>query len=386
MPRLYPMQGNAQQFVGIPTSAEFIQLTTIEGVFRRHRRKNIRLLACDRALAEFEAHGAIPYAGPGVEPAEVTEGYHYITKILLLKVAIRAQIWIESKAGLKSTRRPTVVCLLQQCIVHLARAPLYAFGQPASTGDVTAARLKGFLARARIARMKTQLAAVGVGGPGKALDSDYWLETNFHGLNPDHHMGQGERLAFRAGQSNFVMHQVRGPGGGHAGSEIAYIDAAGRDRYKLHFINGGVHRQIDHAHPPELVENINGKILIMDLAGHFYSTFGDAAPGGKAWHHSSMLAGQPVGFAGGIVVQDGVITELDNMSGHYKPSPKYMVAALTQLSTLGVDLDDVRITLAFPVPNDPDMMRIQMFNSGSKYLRLKGFLRPDVDTAPEHDM
>ena len=265
---------------------------------------------------------------------------------------------------------------------NLGRRPLFAFGQPAIALDLTSAGLRSVLAKLRISRMKAQLAALGVGGPGKALDSGYWFETNFHGVNPDHHMGQGERLAFQGGTSNFALQHVRGPDGGHAGAEIAYLNGHERDPYQLHFINGAVHRRL-HAHQqPSLVENINGKILIMDLAGTFYSTFGDPPPPGKNWHHSSMLAGQPVGFAGGIVVQDGEIVELDNMSGHYKPSTKYMVAALTRLHALNVNLDEVKITIAFPQQADPDMMRIQQFNSGSKYLRLKGFLTPDVDTLP----
>ena len=114
MPRLFPMHGSPQDFIGIPTSAEFLRMTTIEGHFRNHRRNNIRLLAIDRALAEFEAHCEVPYGGHGVEPAAVTEAHIYITKVLLLKVGIRAQTWVESKYGSKSKRRPTVVCLFQQ--------------------------------------------------------------------------------------------------------------------------------------------------------------------------------------------------------------------------------------------------------------------------------
>jgi uncharacterized membrane protein YgcG len=401
------MRGGGRDFVGIPTSAEFQRLTTINRLIFTHRRNNILLLAVDAALAEFEAHGQIPYTGVGLEPAVVTENHNYITTVLLLKVAIRAQMWIESKLGGDSTRRPVVMCLYQQCISNLAADPLYAFGRPAAAMDITSAGLKRVLANTRLANMKTQLRRIGVVGPGKALDSGYWLETNFHGLNPGHNMGQGERLAFEGSGAQFAMHHVRGgggaggggaggggaggggAGGGGAGgggrAEIAYIEAQDREPYQIHLIDGTVHRKLSGDAIPMRVESINGKILVMDLAGRFYSTFGDQAPGGRSWHHSSMLAGQPVGFAGGIVVQDGVITEIDNMSGHYKPSPKYMVDALARLAAASVNLDEVHITLAFPVPGVDEGMRVQVFNSGSKYLRLRGMLRPDVDTAPEHE-
>ena len=36
------------------------------------------------------------------------------------------------------------------------------------------------------------------------------------------------------------------------------------------------------------------------------------------FHHSSILAGQPVDFAGELVVRKGMIKKIINKSGHYK--------------------------------------------------------------------
>jgi len=40
------------------------------------------------------------------------------------------------------------------------------------------------------------------------------------------------------------------------------------------------------------------------------------------FHHSSFLSGKPVGAAGEIIIEKGIIKEVTNASGHYQPSLK----------------------------------------------------------------
>jgi hypothetical protein len=52
-------------------------------------------------------------------------------------------------------------------------------------------------------------------------------------------------------------------------------------------------------------------------------------------YHSSIPKGQGVQFAGSIVIEDGVIKEICNDSGHYKPEKEYVLNVLEHLKTVG---------------------------------------------------
>jgi hypothetical protein len=55
-------------------------------------------------------------------------------------------------------------------------------------------------------------------------------------------------------------------------------------------------------------------------------------------HHSSVVAGEPVRFAGSIIAENGQITEIIAHSGHYKPSLEQTLNALYWLQTQGLNL------------------------------------------------
>jgi hypothetical protein len=59
-------------------------------------------------------------------------------------------------------------------------------------------------------------------------------------------------------------------------------------------------------------------------------------------HHSTFLAGGPVKTAGEMKIKKGVLTELNNASGHYKPSAASTQQALADLKALGVNVKKVK--------------------------------------------
>ncbi|MCC6138886.1 MAG: hypothetical protein IT287_09645 [Bdellovibrionaceae bacterium] len=66
---------------------------------------------------------------------------------------------------------------------------------------------------------------------------------------------------------------------------------------------------------------------------------------GLPLHHSTFLAGKPVGFAGNMIVKNGKIAVLDNTSGHYTPGVESLLLFLTSLKNKGVDLQSTYIRL-----------------------------------------
>lgn len=64
---------------------------------------------------------------------------------------------------------------------------------------------------------------------------------------------------------------------------------------------------------------------------------------GGAIHHSSIVAGAPVIFAGELMVLDGQIEKISMRSGHYKPTEKALEKFLTYLEERGIELSNIEI-------------------------------------------
>jgi len=76
-----------------------------------------------------------------------------------------------------------------------------------------------------------------------------------------------------------------------------------------------------------------GKVLLLDR-----ETLENA-------RHSSMVAGEEVWMAGHLVIDNGVITEVTNASGHYFPSVEHTAAFLRWLAANGVDVKSIYVSL-----------------------------------------
>jgi hypothetical protein len=82
------------------------------------------------------------------------------------------------------------------------------------------------------------------------------------------------------------------------------------------------------------------------------------------WHHSSFVGGEPVICAGDLDVRDGRILAISSWSGHYKPLPGHLAAAIAELRDRGADLAGavaevvvdgrIRAYEALPFAADPD--------------------------------
>jgi hypothetical protein len=84
-------------------------------------------------------------------------------------------------------------------------------------------------------------------------------------------------------------------------------------------------------------------IYVMTPAGDFFARR-ELGPGNRtaSFHHSSFLAGLPVGAAGKMkMVSSGLNIDLD--SGHYQPKTRHMLNAVLGLKKKGVPLDSVKV-------------------------------------------
>ncbi|HEX6076685.1 MAG TPA: ADP-ribosyltransferase [Micromonosporaceae bacterium] len=81
-------------------------------------------------------------------------------------------------------------------------------------------------------------------------------------------------------------------------------------------------------------------IFVMDEHGGFYAL---KHPVVGRLHHTSLVAGGPVAAAGEVVVHNGRLVEINNRSGHYRPTPEYGYQAIRGLTQLGADLGEARL-------------------------------------------
>ena len=135
-------------------------------------------------------------------------------------------------------------------------------------------------------------------------------------------------------------------GGGFYKKKITYLRGAALTRHVLHVKDGrlvdGAGKLLDADLAGEGTEERGGFcIYVMTPDGTIYVSF-DHKQG--SFHHSSLVAGQPVAGAGDMTVIEGELMELSNSSGHYRTPPRSLKQVQARLEEMGVKLDGVKIT------------------------------------------
>jgi hypothetical protein len=117
---------------------------------------------------------------------------------------------------------------------------------------------------------------------------------------------------------------------------IKYLTNAERQVFKVTvkngelFVNGGN------------LAGRKGLIFVMDETGEIYA--GTQQIG--VFHHSSFLSGAQVATAGELKIADGVIT-LSAKSGHYQPEIESLKQVVDELTSRGVNMNNIVIDRSF---------------------------------------
>jgi hypothetical protein len=142
-----------------------------------------------------------------------------------------------------------------------------------------------------------------------------------------------------------LLPQYRGEeqAGGHFETAVRYLNADAREPYRAHGSQGRLvdtrGRRLNPGGQPG-AEGAGVAIFVVDAAGNLYIAFEQSK---GTFHHSSLVAGAPVATAGEMTIFDGQLMKLSNVSGHYRPPPRTLRAAVGQLRALGVDLGKMEL-------------------------------------------
>jgi hypothetical protein len=103
-----------------------------------------------------------------------------------------------------------------------------------------------------------------------------------------------------------------------------------RDALQLHLNAGG---QLVQGEPAEIYDEPSGAIFVMSPGGDLLAANKNKKDREGVFHHSSFLAGGEVLGAGQICATQGIITHLNNQSGHYLPGKMHTAQVLEVLQT-----------------------------------------------------
>ena len=214
------------------------------------------------------------------------------------------------------------------------------------------------------------------GKKGKVLNELYWLEA----LSPNHtfvdqevHQRYNEWWDSGSKDSFFEWDLSNRPEG--AGRQVAYnVEYLGegfRDRYRVQFQDGKLHRNgvlFDTANQKTGFSGWGSAIFVIGPDG-FYS--GSHSVG--EFHHSSFLSGGAVLGAGEIKTNsEGQIISISNKSGHYKPGKGELINTLKFLQDKAIDLSSIELQEIHPAGEQFEIGVKFIYSSALEYLDSKG--------------
>jgi hypothetical protein len=155
----------------------------------------------------------------------------------------------------------------------------------------------------------------------------------------------GQRYRVTPMRAQFVGEEI--PGNRvWPGSQVIYLAQAERKPYGLSFRDGRIWdadgNLFDTTDAVSQQSGVGRAIFVMDADGSFYASKNQMI---GEFHHSSLVAGEPVAAAGELEVVHGVLTGLSDRSGHYWPRRSFTDQAIDQLKKNNISLQRVRLDM-----------------------------------------
>ena len=181
-------------------------------------------------------------------------------------------------------------------------------------------------------------------GGGKALDTAYWGEYRFGGNTVIAswilERGYAEKFSLRSIKEALKADQAKI---GIGKEEVKYLEDPRAlqlliDNSKVYQNN----RLFDTKNSRGTHMDYGECIFVARRDGKIYANDPDI-PVNTSIHHSSFISGKSVMCAGTLRAQDGKITEVTVLSGHYKPRRKELLQFLAFLKTNNIDLSQIKV-------------------------------------------
>ncbi len=175
----------------------------------------------------------------------------------------------------------------------------------------------------------------------EAIGAGAYTPEHFDHIGRGLHTGEIKPFELKTLEPEYVGEQY-GRSQRFGSSKVTYLSETERQMLRIEVRDGKLYdasgRPVDTANGSSFQSGDGTAIFVMGPDGHLYiSDFHEV----QQFHHSSILAGEPVAGAGEIVVEDGVIVSINRGSGHYQPNPIHMDQVLDELDAAGVDVSSI---------------------------------------------
>jgi len=137
--------------------------------------------------------------------------------------------------------------------------------------------------------------------------------------------------------------------------EVAYLHRKGRYEYMVSYDGNGllcdqnghpITTETKHPHQTAYAMDRYGNLFCRDVDGGF--TIDRDSGDLKFFNHSSFNAGKGVICAGVLVIVDGVLKSINNMSGHYRPTKTNLIECVKVLRADSVKLNECTVSYFDP--------------------------------------
>lgn len=119
---------------------------------------------------------------------------------------------------------------------------------------------------------------------------------------------------------------------------VEYLDKTERAQFELGYDHQGTNKWYLGASDMPYHTTGHADFWAETEAGVFYLKPVPNGFQGGSFHHSSFLSGKPIKCAGEIIIHNGDLKFISNMSGHYRPGTQQLIGAVRDLQAMGLSL------------------------------------------------
>jgi hypothetical protein len=122
-----------------------------------------------------------------------------------------------------------------------------------------------------------------------------------------------------------------------------YLSEQEAQKYEVKIKDGKLYKDDDTL---LTTDSHHGYIFVLTHDNKLYCGIhsdGGNEDGTKRFHHSSFNSGKPVATAGYLICNDGIISSIKWVSGHYRPTSGTICKLLEYLLKNGVDIEDITL-------------------------------------------
>ncbi|MEO8030203.1 MAG: hypothetical protein ABJC74_06885 [Gemmatimonadota bacterium] len=283
------------------------QKATSGGAFRGRE----ELESMDYALSQLQEYGT---------------SMSTIDRLAMLQLAIRAcKNWLADKASKLKTKPTTLVQKRATAVTALLNQLSDSYRFESYKGNKAGGRVdqkKGMELKGLAGNYAFEATsqAKGVAHPS-ASDVLHYAEQKG--------MGANSKEGYTAAKDAYMSDGNRG-----GATEQFYYNRSARMRYLLLVQRGKFYTD------PTTLADVNGPYA-MDEYGNLFAQ--EVPTDARAFNHSSFCRGKQVVCAGILMVDQGELLDINNMSGHYKPGPNQLANLIRLLIGNGLNLSRTEV-------------------------------------------